>query len=119
MSSVNRLIQALTQYEGTIVIVSHDRHFVRQTANKIWWIEDHQIKEYPGTYDEFVKWDAQRDHALKKEQSAKPNKPVGVKQETPRNNNTADDKVIKKLKKEISNLESEIEELAYRRKASF
>jgi ATP-binding cassette subfamily F protein 3 len=54
--SENILIQALQQYQGTFVTVSHNRHFVSQVANKIWWIEDHQIKEYPGTYDEYEYW---------------------------------------------------------------
>jgi len=29
---------------------------VSQVANKIWYIDDHQIKEYPGTYDEYEYW---------------------------------------------------------------
>ncbi len=111
MSSVNRLIQALTQYEGTIVIVSHDRHFVRETANKIWWIEDQQIKEYPGTYDEFVKWSAERDVTVKKDNAPKQIKTATVKQEAPRTTNPSDDKLIKKIKKEITAIETEIEEL--------
>ena len=49
MQSVNILIQALQQYEGSYIVVSHDRYFVSNIANKIWYIEDHQIKEYPGT----------------------------------------------------------------------
>jgi ATP-binding cassette subfamily F protein 3 len=60
IQSVNILIQALQQYEGSFVVVSHDRHFVSQIANKIWWIENHQIKEYPGTYDEYVYWQSQQ-----------------------------------------------------------
>jgi ATP-binding cassette subfamily F protein 3 len=60
MISVNILIQALQQYEGTFLVVSHDRHFVSQVANKIWYIEDKQIKEYPGTYDEYEYWRSQR-----------------------------------------------------------
>ncbi|MEY3411906.1 MAG: Zinc import ATP-binding protein ZnuC, partial [Bacteroidota bacterium] len=50
MMSVNILIQALIQYEGTFVAISHDRHFITQIATKIWYIEDEEIKEYPGTY---------------------------------------------------------------------
>lgn len=53
MVSVNILAQALKQYEGTFILVSHDRHFISQVANKIWYIEDHQIKEYLGTYEEY------------------------------------------------------------------
>ena len=54
--SENILIQALQQYKGSFVVVSHNRHFVTQVANKIWYIEDKQIKEYPGTFDEYEYW---------------------------------------------------------------
>jgi ATP-binding cassette subfamily F protein 3 len=60
MQSVNILIQALQQYEGSYVIVSHDRHFIEHTANKIWYIEDYQLKEYPGDYEEFCTWQEER-----------------------------------------------------------
>jgi ATP-binding cassette subfamily F protein 3 len=59
MQSVNILIQALQQYEGSYVVVSHDRYFVSEIANKIWYIENHEIKEYPGTYDEYEYWRSQ------------------------------------------------------------
>ncbi len=64
--SVNILVQALQQYEGTYVIVSHDRHFIEQIANKIWYIEDQQIKVYPGTFQEYSYWMAQREEAAAK-----------------------------------------------------
>lgn len=60
MQSVNILIQALQQYEGTFITVSHDRHFIRGVANKIWYIEGQQIKEYPGSYDEYEYWRSQQ-----------------------------------------------------------
>ena len=60
MMSVNILIQALQQYEGSFVVVSHDRFFVSEIANKIWYIEDEEIKVYPGTYDEYETWQEQR-----------------------------------------------------------
>ncbi len=53
MQTVNTLIQVLQEFEGTFIVVSHDRYFVQQIANKIWWIEDHHLKEYPGDYDEY------------------------------------------------------------------
>ena len=56
MMSINILAQTLQQYEGTCVLVSHDRHFVSQVATKIWYIEDQQIKVYPGTYEEYQYW---------------------------------------------------------------
>ena len=59
MHSVNLLIEALNQYEGTIILVSHDRYFVEKTANKIWEIdENHEIKEFVGHYEEWVDFKA-------------------------------------------------------------
>src|SRR5882672_6683553 len=54
--SENILIQALQQYKGSFVVVSHNRYFISQIANKIWYIDNHQIKEYPGTYEEYEYW---------------------------------------------------------------
>ncbi len=55
ISSVNMLIQALNKYEGSYVLVSHDRYFIQHTANKIWEIEDGKISIFDGNYDE---WEA-------------------------------------------------------------
>lgn len=73
IQSVNILIQALQQYEGTFISVSHDRYFLDNVANKIWFIEDEKIKQYPGTYAEFEEWDAKRIKPVPK--------PIPVKQE--------------------------------------
>jgi ATP-binding cassette subfamily F protein 3 len=54
--SVELLVESLQKYEGTYVLVSHDRYFISKTANKIWEIEDGQIKEFNGPYDEWVEW---------------------------------------------------------------
>ncbi|TDN40437.1 ABC transporter ATP-binding protein [Hymenobacter sp. UV11] len=66
MVSVNILIQALEQYEGTFIVISHDRFFVENVATKIWYIEDFQLKEYPGTYAEYEQWQEDREKAAKK-----------------------------------------------------
>ncbi|MEI8059767.1 MAG: ABC-F family ATP-binding cassette domain-containing protein, partial [Ferruginibacter sp.] len=68
--SVDLLIEALNNYEGSIVLVSHDRHFISRVANKIWEIEDFKIREFKGTYAEFEDWKARRDA----EQKAQANK---------------------------------------------
>ncbi len=60
IQSVNILIQALQQFEGTFIVVSHDRYLLDNIANKIWFIEDQKIKEYPGTYAEYEDWSAKR-----------------------------------------------------------
>ena len=56
MHSCDLLIDALHKYQGSIILVSHDRYFVSKTANKIWEIVDHKVKEFKGGYDEWVAW---------------------------------------------------------------
>ncbi|WP_323756901.1 ABC-F family ATP-binding cassette domain-containing protein [Roseivirga sp.] len=108
--SVNILIQALQQYEGTFLIVSHDRHFISQIANKIWYIEDHQIKEYPGSYDEYVYWQQKKEAEQKPktvEVKVQKEKPV-QQQKPPKDPNQQE---LKKLQSQLDNVESDIEKL--------
>ncbi len=54
MEAVDMLIESLQQYDGSFVAVSHDRYFLEEVANKIWYILDGQIKVYPGDYRQFT-----------------------------------------------------------------
>jgi ATP-binding cassette subfamily F protein 3 len=54
--SIELLIEALKKYDGTILMVSHDRHFISKVANKIWEIIDGEIKEFNGGYEEYMEW---------------------------------------------------------------
>jgi ATP-binding cassette subfamily F protein 3 len=56
LHSVELLIESLNKYEGSYILVSHDRYFISRTANKIWEIADGKIKEFKGSYDEWVEW---------------------------------------------------------------
>jgi len=56
MHSCDLLIESLNKYEGSIILVSHDRYFVSRTANKIWEIVNQEIKEFKGGYEEWVQW---------------------------------------------------------------
>ena len=54
ISTKETLEEALKNYEGTILFVSHDRYFINKLANKIIYIYDKNIKEYCGNYDYFI-----------------------------------------------------------------
>jgi ATP-binding cassette subfamily F protein 3 len=56
MHTVDLLIEALNKYEGSLILVSHDRYFISKVANKIWEIDNHQIKDFDGGYEEWVEW---------------------------------------------------------------
>ncbi len=54
MMAIDLLTQALQRYEGTLLFVSHNRYLVQEVATKIWYLQDEQIKEFIGSYDEFI-----------------------------------------------------------------
>jgi ATP-binding cassette subfamily F protein 3 len=70
MNSVQMLIDALSKFDGTYVLVSHDRYFVSQTANKILEIVDGEIKEFKGTYTEWEDFKKRQQEALKLQAAA-------------------------------------------------
>ena len=108
IQSENIIIQALQQYEGSFIVVSHNRHFISQVANKIWYIEDKKIKEYPGTFAEFEYWQSKNSTTQVAQKSKKASKPKANKSLKPRN---ADDKELKKLSKQLEQAEKDIEKL--------
>ena len=60
---------ALTAFDGTVLVVSHDRYFVNEVANRIWEIEDCQVKDYKGNY-EFYQEERAKQAALLAEREA-------------------------------------------------
>jgi ATP-binding cassette subfamily F protein 3 len=112
--SENILIQALQQYQGSFVVVSHNRHFVSQIANKIWYIEDQQIKEYPGTYDEYEYWKKKNDLTAQVKPEPKPKVQPPKKEEKPKTPSTENQ--LKTLDKDLKKAESKIEQLENRKK---
>lgn len=115
MQSVEMLIQALNKYEGTLILVSHDRYFISRTANKIWNIEDAEIKEFNGDYNEWVTYQQERQKRM--QQAAAPKPPVAEipkkQEEKPAKNvNDAEQKELRKehqkLQKKFQKLEEDI-----------
>ncbi|MCS6925794.1 MAG: ABC-F family ATP-binding cassette domain-containing protein, partial [Candidatus Binatia bacterium] len=54
------LREALLQFNGTFIIASHDRYFLKGLVTKVMELRDGQLLVYPGTFEEFLAWKAQR-----------------------------------------------------------
>jgi ATP-binding cassette, subfamily F, member 3 len=54
VDAVDALIQALSKYEGTMVFISHDIHFVRSVANVVYEVKDGVVRKYPGNFDYYM-----------------------------------------------------------------
>ena len=59
IDSTNVLLDALLDYGGTLIFVSHDRHFVDQLATKVLKVSNGGVMVYPGTYEEY-RWSIQQ-----------------------------------------------------------
>lgn len=119
MHSVELLAEALNKYEGSYILVSHDRYFISKTANKIWEIVDHQIKEFKGTYQEWVDWNERmaRINSEKQKQGITDSKPepapvakpaVVEKQAAPAPINRELQKELQKEQRRLTNLETQL-----------
>jgi ATP-binding cassette subfamily F protein 3 len=113
MASVNILIQALQQFEGTLIVVSHDRYFLDNVANKIWFIENQKIKVYPGTYAEYDDWSAKRKLEQKGAPAPQPKKEEKKEPEPVAKQPHSENKFqqLKKLNQDLSKMEDEMAQL--------
>ncbi len=57
VENIEALEDALEEYEGTVLLVSHDRAFLREVATRVWAFEGTQLVDYDGP---FVDWEADR-----------------------------------------------------------
>ena len=110
IKSKNVLKEALNRFEGTLIIVSHDRDFLQNLTNKVYEFKDTKIKEYLGDINYFLEQRKLEDmrSVEKKEKAAKVQKDAAGS-----TNKKAykDQKKVKSLKNKLSNTESKITKL--------
>lgn len=54
VDAVEALVRALTDYQGTIVFISHDIYFVRSIANNVFEVKDGRVRKFPGSFDYYL-----------------------------------------------------------------
>jgi ATP-binding cassette subfamily F protein 3 len=50
------LTMALQDYEGALIVVSHDRHLLRSVTDELWLVADGKVENYTGDLDEYSRW---------------------------------------------------------------
>jgi ATP-binding cassette subfamily F protein 3 len=130
LASVDALIGALQQYEGTLVFISHDVHFIRKLANHVVRVESGQLRHFTGGYQYYLDKTSQSAREALTSSSfnngssvaSKPAAPQVDRKEQKRieagqrqarsNKKSEIQKRISKLEKEIAELETKERELA-------
>lgn len=128
--SIQILMKALQNYQGTYIVISHDRHFLSCVANKIWYIEDRQLKEYPGTYHEYEEMQNRKAEAEKlrfeeEKQKQKEQKKAKVEEKKPKveekppvsfEEQKQRKNRLRKMEKEQEDIEADIERMEKEKK---
>ena len=96
---------AIEEFEGVLLFVSHDRYFIEKFAERIWLLEDGQIRDFRCGYQKFRS-------ILEHEAAAKVITPAApkVKKEKPKGGTKENDKLIRRLEREIEKQEKIVAE---------
>lgn len=115
--SKEALEDAISEFEGTILLVSHDRYFLNKVCSKILYLEENGITEYLGNYDYYLEKEAE---AKRSKESASDKAPVKTKTQVKEERRREKEKKaeekrqkqeFQRIETDIHNIESEITQL--------
>ncbi|WP_372793098.1 ABC-F family ATP-binding cassette domain-containing protein [Lutibacter sp.] len=110
IASKNVLKQALNKFDGTLILVSHDRDFLQGLASTVYGFKDKVIKEYLGDIDFFLE-----QHQLENLREAEKRTVIAKKPEASNKEeyklSREEEKELKKLKNKLSKIEAQIDQL--------
>ncbi|MCM4156272.1 ABC-F family ATP-binding cassette domain-containing protein [Gramella sp. AN32] len=108
IKSKNVLKEALLKFEGTLILVSHDRDFLQNLTGRVYEFRNHKIKEYLGDIDYYLEQRKLQDmRAVEKKDKVKVSKSKPVEE----NVSYSDHKDVRKLKNKLSKTEAQITKL--------
>ncbi|MEE8126962.1 MAG: ABC-F family ATP-binding cassette domain-containing protein, partial [Nitrospinaceae bacterium] len=116
MRSCEMLAAALTDYEGTLVTISHDRYFLDGIIDRVWEVNAGSIKEYIGSYSDY-EWAKSREaatHAAGEQESTAPEKTSSSKKDKQRKRQEAEARnqryrTLKPLQDRLKKVEQKLE----------
>ncbi|MGJ8761894.1 MAG: ABC-F family ATP-binding cassette domain-containing protein [Polaribacter sp.] len=110
IASKTVLKEALKNFNGTLIVVSHDRDFLQGLTETVYGFKDKEIKEYLGDIDYFLE-----QHKIENLREAEKRTVVKVDKDTSKKESHQlsrdQEKQLKKLKNKLSNIETEIADL--------
>lgn len=101
------LTMALQDFEGAVILVSHDRHLIRNTVNEFVLVADGGVSEFDGDLDDYYRWLAQRKLDAKPEEKIESD--IKVDKKAQRQQAAAQREKLKPLTNKLKNLESQLE----------
>lgn len=116
------LEEMLSEFDGTILFVSHDRYFIDRIATRIWAVEEQMIKQYLGNYTDYQRQLGRRQEAPAKEKEREPENPaahapvqpasVAASNGRPGKAEAKAQKALAQVERDISRLEGKLNEVS-------
>jgi ATP-binding cassette, subfamily F, member 3 len=101
----------LSEYDGTILFVSHDRYFIDQIATQVWAIENSQLNVYLGNYSDFARRRRSTESANQPATATDIREPKAERQPRSRRRDRPSDKEVRDTEQRVKALEREISTL--------
>ncbi len=98
--------EAVEEFGGTLLFVSHDRYFINRFATRIWELENGEIRDFIGTYEQY-----KAIKAMEEAGKVQIKAPVEKKAKPKKNKKASPEKLMARLEREIASLEAKIEEI--------
>ncbi|WKY49135.1 ABC-F family ATP-binding cassette domain-containing protein [Eubacteriaceae bacterium ES3] len=108
MDTKEILENALIQYEGTLLFISHDRYFINRIANKVFLFTENGIEVYLGNYDDYVKHQTEAAERLALEEQEQIITPTKTQLKNDRRKLKEEETRLRQLKKNIRAIEDKL-----------
>jgi ATP-binding cassette subfamily F protein 3 len=106
------LADALADFDGALVLVSHDRHLLGMVCDSFWRVADHKVEPFDGDLDDYARWLRSRGNAPKKtEADAKPSESAADRRRAAaaqRESEKASRQRVKKIETRVAAIDDEL-----------
>ncbi|MEI8178937.1 ABC-F family ATP-binding cassette domain-containing protein [Aestuariivirga sp.] len=111
VDSREALIMAINDYEGAVILISHDRHIIETCVDDLWLVHDGTVKRFDGDMDEYTQLVLERARASRRaERAAVPREPAPEPVRQPARASAASvQKAVEKLDKRMADIRSKID----------
>ncbi len=117
VESIEALEDAIEDYDGTVMLVSHDRELLRALMTRVWVLHEQHITSFDGTFAEWEQVAAEREHAARVQAAEEVAvRRVQEKKKTARREEATRDSKnsVRKAQREVETLEGRVQELELR-----
>ncbi|MEX2320217.1 MAG: ATP-binding cassette domain-containing protein, partial [Saccharospirillum sp.] len=100
---------ALQQYDGAVVLVSHDRYLLNNTADTFWWVNGGGVTEYSGDLEDYFQTLLKQPDKLQGHSTASTKAATGADKKAQRQQKAAERERLKPLLRQLKKVETELE----------